>query len=104
MAEAIEITSFRLIEGSTSADFVAANDAGLTQWLARQPGFLSRDIAEVDHGSIVDLLHWASKAQAQSAADRLLAETADSAVHGMIDKRTVQWQLSEIRDSTPRRR
>lgn len=79
-------------------------NAILTRWLARLPGFLSRDIAEGEDGTIVDLLFWATAAQGKSAADRIIAETADSPVHGMIDMRTVQWHLAEVRDSTPRDR
>jgi len=96
MTEAIEITSFKLIEGKTGADFIAAN-AGMTAWLARQPGFLSREIAEGEDGTIVDLLHWASLEQAKSAAERLFAETAESPLHGLIDHQTVGWDLAEIR-------
>lgn len=98
MAEAIEITSFKLIEGKTGADFIAAN-ADMTAWLARQPGFLSREIAESADGTIVDLLHWASLEQANSAAERLFTETAGSPVHGMIDHQTVGWDLAEIRNA-----
>jgi hypothetical protein len=57
MTEAIEITTFRLVAGRTAKDFVAAN-ADINEWLKRQPGFQSRRIAELDDGSIVDMLIW----------------------------------------------
>ena len=46
MTEAIEVTTFRL-NGRSCAEFVAAN-ADIDAWLRRQPGFLSRRIAERD--------------------------------------------------------
>lgn len=95
MSEAIEITTFRLTKGVSCADFIAAN-ADVDSWLAVQPGFRSRRIAERDDAYIVDMLIWASKAEAVSAMQRLMAELADSPVHGAIDQRTVTWTASTV--------
>lgn len=95
MSEAVEVVSFKLA-GCSVAQFVAAN-AGMDAWLARQPGFRSRRIAEAADGSIVDVLVWASRAQAQAALVRMLRETADSPVHAMIDQGSVSWSLATVR-------
>ena len=44
MPRAIEITTFRLSNGLTIDDFIAAN-ADIDPWLRIQPGFVSRHIA-----------------------------------------------------------
>ncbi len=92
---AIEITRFRLAAGLTIADFVAAN-ADVDAWLTRQPGFLSRHIAQEPDGQVIDMLLWASASQGEAAAERLMRELAASPVHGAIDQRTVSWTIAPV--------
>ncbi|UCI08896.1 antibiotic biosynthesis monooxygenase family protein [Mesorhizobium sp. B1-1-8] len=75
MAETLEIVSFRLKPG-TEAGFVASNGV-VADWLARQPGFLSRHLGERDDGSWVDVVRWQSLEQAQAAAQRIMTEIGD---------------------------
>jgi hypothetical protein len=96
MPEAIEITTFKLVKGHSAEDFVAAN-AGIDEWLKRQPGFQSRRIAVRDDATVVDMLLWASVAEAEDAMSRLMDELHDSPVHAMIDQRTVSWNVSPVR-------
>lgn len=99
MAEAIEITTFKLVAGRTAKDFVAAN-ADINEWLKRQPGFRSRRIAELDDGSIVDMLIWASAANGSDAARRIMTEMGSSPVHAVIDQRSVVWRIAKVRQQT----
>jgi hypothetical protein len=96
MTEAIKITTFKLAKGHSSDDFIAAN-ADIDVWLKRQPGFRSRRIAVQDDGTLVDMLLWDCIAQAQDAMHRLMDELRDSPVHGMIDQRSVSWNVSSVR-------
>lgn len=80
MNDAIEITTFKLAKGLTANDFVAAN-ADIDDWLKLQPGFQSRRIAELEDGSIIDVLIWDSAANGKDAAGRIMADTARSPVH-----------------------
>lgn len=93
--EAIEITTFRLTNDLTVADFISAN-ADVDAWLLKQPGFISRRIAERSDGTIIDMLIWASAAAGEDAAERLMTELADSPVHGAINQRTVSWTVSPV--------
>ncbi|MFL9877045.1 hypothetical protein PQR63_01520 [Herbaspirillum rhizosphaerae] len=93
MTEAIEITTFRLTKGRTCEEFVAGN-ADVDVWLKKQSGFRSRRIAQRDDGVIVDMLIWASVDDATSAMHSLMDELHDSAVHTLIDQRTVTWTVS----------
>lgn len=95
MTLAIEITTFQL-NGSTCQEFIAAN-AELDVWLARQPGFQSRTMAEQKDGTIVDMLVWDSVAQGTASMHRLMDELRDSPVHGMIDQDTVSWSIAPVR-------
>ncbi|QND63363.1 hypothetical protein HB777_05190 [Mesorhizobium loti] len=95
MTEAIEVTTFRL-NGQSCTQFVAAN-ADIDAWLRRQPGFLSRRIAERDDGTIVDVLVWASVEAGRNAASGIMTEMGHSPVHAMIDQRSVDWTVAPVR-------
>jgi hypothetical protein len=101
MNEAIEITTFKLAKGLTIKNFVAAN-ADINEWLKLQPGFQSRRIAELEDGSIVDMLIWDSAASGKDAAERIMNEMRHSPVHAAIDQRSVIWRIAEIRQLTAR--
>jgi len=101
MTEAIEITTFKLTRGHTAKDFVAAN-ADIDEWLKRQPGFQSRRIAELDDGSIVDMLIWDSATKGQDAAERIMDEMGHSPVHAVIAQRSVVWRIAKVRHYTTR--
>jgi hypothetical protein len=94
--EAIEITTFRLTGELTIADFIGAN-TDVDAWLLAQPGFISRRIAQRSDGVVIDMLIWASANAGEDAAERLMSELADSAVHGAIDQATVSWTVSPVR-------
>lgn len=96
LIEALEITTFRLATGVSYKDFVAAN-ADVDVWLARQPGFRSRRIAERKDHTIVDMLIWDTAAHGERAAGRLLRELKESPVHGFIDQATVEWTIATVR-------
>ena len=95
MTLAIEITTFQL-NGCTCQEFIAAN-AELDIWLARQPGFQSRTMAEQKDGTIVDMLCWDSVVQGTASMHRLMDELRDSPMHGMIDQDTVSWSIAPVR-------
>lgn len=95
---AIEITTFKL-RGHSFETFIAAN-AEIDAWLQRQPGFRSRRIAEREDGTVVDMLVWDSVADGTDAMHRIMSETAQSAVHEMIDQRTVSWSCIPVRHQT----
>ncbi|MET3519125.1 MULTISPECIES: hypothetical protein [Mesorhizobium] len=90
MAETLEIVTFRLKPG-TEAGFVDGNGL-LSDWLARQPGFLSRCLARQDDGGWVDLVRWQSREQALAAAGRIMAEIGDCQAMRAIDPASVDMK------------
>lgn len=96
MHEALEITTFRLVNGLTVADFIAAN-ADIDEYLRRQPGFSWRRIAEDNDGTIIDIVAWASAADGRRSATGIMTKMADSPVHATIDQGTVEFRLVPVR-------
>jgi hypothetical protein len=91
--EVLEITTFSLAPNVTAADFLAAN-ADINAYLKRQPGFLWRRVAQRDDETIVDIVAYASREDAESGSRGIVGEMADSPVHATIDHATVDWQLT----------
>ena len=100
MTEALEITTFKLT-GCTCEEFISANRE-LDTWLKRQPGFRSRRMAEQDDGSIVDMLIWDTVANGTASMHRLMDEMRDSPVHGMIEQRSVSWNIMPVQHQIKR--
>jgi len=98
MAETLEIVNFRLKPG-TRAGFVAGNGA-VTDWLAQQPGFLCRHLAEREDQSWVDVVRWQSLAQAHAAAQRIMAEIGDCEAMQAIDPASVDMGHAAVVLST----
>ena len=92
MREAMEITTFRLSNGWTIDDFIAAN-ADVDVWLRSQAGFILRRICERADGSVIDMLLWRSAKDGRRAAGAIVTELANSPVHAAIDQSTVDWSV-----------
>ncbi|RJT35285.1 hypothetical protein D3227_21955 [Mesorhizobium waimense] len=98
MTETLEIVSFRLMPGAR-AGFVAGNGV-VTDWLAQQPGFLSRQLAEREDQSWVDVVRWQSLEQAHAAAARIMAEIGDCEAMQAIDPASVDMGHAAVVLST----
>ncbi|MBK8084069.1 MAG: antibiotic biosynthesis monooxygenase [Devosia sp.] len=93
--QSLEIVTFRLARGSVEA-FVAAN-AAVNDWLRRQPGFISRHLAEHDDGRLVDAVLWQSHDAALAAAAKMMEEMAQSEAMTMIDPVGLEMSHARIR-------
>ncbi|OHV69651.1 hypothetical protein LCM4577_21495 [Mesorhizobium sp. LCM 4577] len=94
MTEALEIVTFRLKPGA-EAGFVASNGT-VTDWLVRQPGFLSRHLGRREDGVWVDVVRWQSMEQARAAAGRIMAEIGDSDALQAIEPASVAMSHAEV--------
>jgi len=95
MSPTIELVTFRLARGS-GQQFVDAN-AAVSDWLKRQPGFVSRHLAERDDGSFLDIVFWASHEAALAASARLPEEMGQDETLTMIDPMSIDMSHGSIR-------
>ena len=91
----IELVSYRLQQGDTQG-FVDAN-AAINDWLKRQPGFVSRHLAERDDGTYLDIVFWQSHADALAASTKMMEEMAQSEAMTMIDPMGLDMSHGTIR-------
>ena len=91
----IELVTFRLQKGDTQG-FVDAN-AAVNDWLKRQPGFVSRHLAERDDGTYLDIVFWQTHADALAASAKMMEEMAQSEAMTMIDPMGLDMSHGTIR-------
>jgi hypothetical protein len=97
MSATLELVTFRLARG-TSQQFIDAN-ASINDWLKRQPGFVSRHLAERDDRSFVDIVFWESHAAALAASGKMMEEMGQSVAMTMIDPMGLEMSHASIRFS-----
>jgi len=95
MQQALELVTFRLVRGS-GQQFVDANVA-INGWLKRQPGFVSRHLAERDDGSFLDIVFWQSHEAALAASGKMMEEMAQDEAMTMIDPMGLEMNHATIR-------
>jgi hypothetical protein len=95
MTEVLEITTLRLAQGLTGADFVDAN-TDINANLQRQPGVRWRRIVQRDDDTIVDIVAYDDLAHARTGAAGITGEMGGSPVHATIDHSAVDWQMTTV--------
>ncbi len=77
-AAVVEWAPFRLKAGVTEQDLLVASEGLQEDFLARQPGFVRRELLRAGDGWWVDLVYWAD---AESALGVLAAAAASPVCH-----------------------
>lgn len=95
MTDVLETVNFKLANGVAIEAFLAANVA-MTEWVSRQPGFRYRSLSQFDDGSWIDVVYWASKAEADAADANFKATMMSSDFCMMIDPNSVELRHSAI--------
>ena len=84
----LEVVLFRAKAG-VSDDQVLQGSAQIQPWLAGAAGYLKREVSKGEDGQWVDLVHWRSLAEAQQAAEQLMAEPTAAAFMSMIEPESI---------------
>ena len=72
----IEWAPFKLADAVDEARLLRASDGLQTEFLARQPGFIRRELLKGQNGQWVDLVYWES----EDAAGRAMQDAMNSPV------------------------
>jgi hypothetical protein len=84
-AKVLELVVFKLNDGSSREQFLAANDA-VSSWIARQPGFISRDLSyDAEGDRWIDVIWWESLENAGAAAELALSSDSCTPMFALID-------------------
>jgi hypothetical protein len=91
----MEVVTFRLTPGITDAAFIVAAK-GTEAMVAAQPGFVRRSLLRDDAGEWTDSIEWQSLAQAQTAAEILMANPAFAPFGAAIDMTSLSMRHTPI--------
>ena len=75
----------------------SSGGAAVNGWLKRQPGFVSRHLAERDDGSFLDIVFWQSHEAALAASAKMMEEMAQDEAMTMIDPMGLEMNHATIR-------
>lgn len=84
----LEVVLFRAKAGVSDAQ-VLHSSAQIQRWLENAQGYLKREVSKGDDGQWVDIVHWRSLAEAQQAAQQLMADPAAADLMSFIDPENV---------------
>jgi hypothetical protein len=83
--EVVELAIFKTKEGVTREELLAASGP-VSEWAARQPGFISRDLTySADGDTWIDVVWWDSAEAAHGAAQLAMTSESCAPMFGLID-------------------
>jgi len=88
MNPVIEMVTFKLVNGSSDAQFLDANQH-LNDWVKRQPGFRNRTLVKQENGVWMDMVQWDALTDAKVAAEQFMRDMSQSECMALIDPDTV---------------
>src|SRR3954447_14851506 len=94
----IEITTFRLGDGTDEAAFLEADRQVQTEFIPRHPGFMRRTTARGDGGEWAVIVLWGSAADADASAGLANDHPVTQAFDALLDASTVQQRRYETLD------
>jgi len=94
-SKTIEIVSFKLADGVSVSAFLQLLPLTST-FLEKCDGFISRHLSRGDEGEWVDHIEWASMADAQSAAQKFMADATLKPFMEKIDGASVIMRHNQL--------
>ena len=81
----LELVVFKLGDGVSREQFLGTVD-GVSRWIGRQPGFISRELAYDEEGDRwLDVVWWQSMAEARAAAELAMHSESCAPMFALID-------------------
>ena len=81
----LELVVFKLGDGVSREQFLGTVD-GVSRWVGRRPGFISRELAYDDEGDRwIDVVWWKSMAEARAAAELAMTSESCAPMFALID-------------------
>jgi antibiotic biosynthesis monooxygenase (ABM) superfamily enzyme len=81
----LELVVFTLKEGTTREQFLATNDA-VSDWIRRQPGFISHELSYAADGDRwIEVAWWKSLEDAEDAASAAMSSPSCAPMFRLID-------------------
>jgi hypothetical protein len=84
----LEVVLFRAKAGISDEQVLKASSE-IQRWLEGAAGYLKREVSKNEEGQWVDIVHWRTLAEAQQAAQQLMADPSAADLMSFIDPESV---------------
>ena len=81
----LEIARITLLDGVTEADLLAASTTFQADFVAHQPGFISRKLVRTGDGGFADVIEWETPEAAQAVMAAAKGSPAAGAFFALMD-------------------
>lgn len=88
----IEVATFQLRPGVTPAEFAVVDKAMEREYIAKQPGFLSREAAAGPNNEWLVIVHWKSLKDADASMASFEKAAPTAAFMGKLDANTMSMK------------
>ncbi|MFC8914626.1 antibiotic biosynthesis monooxygenase family protein [Streptomyces sp. NPDC047821] len=86
----VETVRFKLIPGVDTADFETLDRRVETEYMAKRPGFLAREVSRSEDGEYLVVVHWATPEDADATMKGFFSAAETQDFLAAVDKTTVQ--------------
>ncbi|MFF8287828.1 antibiotic biosynthesis monooxygenase family protein [Streptomyces sp. NPDC016309] len=86
----IETVQFKLVPGTETAVFEDLDRKVETEYMARRPGFVSREVSRSEDGEYLVIVHWATPEDADATMNGFFGAAETQDFLAAVDKTTVR--------------
>ena len=93
----LEMVLYRVQPGVTDDDVIALSDE-IHVWLKQQPGYQQRQLFMAESGEWLDIVHWASMAEAVTASEQIFHQPFAANFGDIFAPDATALHLYQVRD------
>lgn len=92
----IELAQFKAKLGVSDAQVLAASQEAHDGFLAKQKGYVSRELLKSSEGEWVDIVHWETMEDAQAAMNSFMVHQSTKKFGEVIDPSSIKMMHLEV--------
>ncbi len=92
----IELVQFKAKSGVSDIEVLAASQEAHDGFLAKQRGYVSRELLKSSEGAWVDIVHWETMEDAQAAMDSFMGHPSTKKFGEVIDPSSIKMMHLKV--------
>ncbi|MEK7462868.1 MAG: antibiotic biosynthesis monooxygenase [Patescibacteria group bacterium] len=92
----IELAQFKMKVGVSEDEVLAASQEAQDGFLAKQKGYVSRELLKSSEGEWVDIVHWETMEDAQTAMNSFMGHPSTKKFGEVIDPSSIKMMHLEV--------
>ena len=91
-----ELAQFKTKSGTSDAEVLAASQEAHDGFLAKQKGYVSRELLKSSEGEWVDIIHWETMEDAQAAMNSFMGHPSTKKFGQVVDPSSIKMMHLEL--------